>query len=242
MAGEAGAALVALVGRIVVINLPARADRRRQVAAELGRLGLGLDHPAVTLFPAIRPDAAGPFPSVGARGCFLSHRAVLGLIAARGWERALILEDDAAFPADAAARLAAVGRAAAGQGWGMLYGFAPEAASGPGPLLALDPATGVMRTHFVAFRGPVAAAAAGYLDAIAARPPGDPRGGPMHVDGAYSWFRRDHPEVQALAARPPLALQRPSRSDIAGPRWFDRLPLLSGAAAALRRLRRPGPG
>lgn len=242
MADGAGAALIALAGRIVVINLPARADRRRQIGAELARLGLSLDHPAVTLFAAVRPAAAGPFPSIGARGCFLSHRAVLGMIAEEGWERALILEDDAAFPDGAATRLAAARDAAAGQDWGMIYGFAPEGTAGAGPLCRLDPQTGVMRSHFIALRGPVAAAAAAYLDAMLARPPGDPRGGPMHVDGAYSWFRRDHPEVLTLAALPPLALQRASRSDIAGPRWFDRLPLLATAAGALRRLRRPPAG
>ncbi len=161
------------------------------------------------------------------------------MIAGAGWDRALILEDDAAFPAGAAGRFAAARDAAAGQGWGILYGFAPDRTDGPGPLVRLDPRTGVMRSHFVAVTGEVAGRLAAYLDAMLARPAGDPQGGPMHVDGAYSWFRRDHPAVLTLAAVPPLALQRASRSDIAGTRWFDRLPGLRAASGALRRLRPP---
>ncbi len=59
MAEQAGAALLALAGRVVVINLPDRADRRQAIGAELARLGLGLEHPAVTLFAPSGPMRPG---------------------------------------------------------------------------------------------------------------------------------------------------------------------------------------
>jgi glycosyl transferase, family 25 len=55
---------------------------------------------------------------------------------------------------------------------------------------------------------------AGFLRQVLDRPPGHPEGGPMHVDGAYTTFRRNHPEFMTLAAIPSLGHQRASRSDI----------------------------
>lgn len=76
-----------------------------------------------------------------------------------------------------------------------------------------------------------------YLQAMLERPSGDPAGGPMHVDGAYSWFRRAHPDLRTVLATPPLGYQRPSRTDVHALRWFDRLPGLHRVAALLRRVR-----
>lgn len=241
MQQTAGAALLEAFERVIVINLPERADRRREIDAQLRRLGLSLDHPAVVLFPAVRPATPGPFPSVGAHGCFLSHLAVLELIAGEGWHSALILEDDTQFGADAGTRLPdLVGRLAA-EDWAIVYGFGAPAGidvpGGTGGWIALPPERGVRMLHFVGVRGQVAAELAAYLRTMMARPPGHPDGGPMHVDGAYSWFRRARPELLVLALEPAIAVQRASRSDIAAPRWFDGVPGLRGAVALLRRWR-----
>src|SRR5690606_31802208 len=85
---------------IYVINLAYRADRRLEMSAELARLGLSFDDPKVTLFAAVRPEDAGEFPSVGARGCFMSHLGILHSALALGLRSILILEDDADFTAD----------------------------------------------------------------------------------------------------------------------------------------------
>ncbi len=70
-------ALVRLFDRVLVINLPQRADRRRGIDAELRKVGLALDHPKVEVFAAIRPDHAAGFPSIGAHGAFRSHLGVM---------------------------------------------------------------------------------------------------------------------------------------------------------------------
>ncbi|MBC7483864.1 MAG: LPS biosynthesis glycosyltransferase, partial [Rhizobacter sp.] len=95
----------------------------------------------------------------------------------------------------------------------------------------------VQTTHFIGFQGEAIAAAAAYLAAMLERPPGDPDGGPMHVDGAYSWFRRAHPEFQTVLAVPPLGYQRASRTDIHDLAWFDKLPVVRELVSAVRRAR-----
>jgi len=89
--------LLTLMDAIYVINLPYRTDRRAEIDVQLARAGLSLSHPKVHLFEAVRPDEPGPFPSIGARGCFLSHLGVLKDAAMRGFDKVLVLEDDADF-------------------------------------------------------------------------------------------------------------------------------------------------
>lgn len=230
--------LQALFSHVYVINLKSRADRRREMADELARIGLSFDHPAVTLFPAVRPEDAGPFPSLGARGCFMSHLGVLADAEARGARAIAILEDDAAFAPDFAARAPAMLDALARCEWGVFYGghhgFETDAAG----LVAVPPAQGVGTTHFICLNRPAIGPARRYLEAMLTRPRGAPEGGPMHVDGAYGWFRRDNPGFATFAAAPPLAVQRSSRSDVEGARWFDRAPMLREAAALARRVLR----
>ena len=63
----------------------------------------------------------------------------------------------------------------------------------------------------------------------------------MHVDGAYHWFRRAHPELVCFIAEPPLAYQRASRTDIHALSWRDRVPLVRELVAFGRKInnRRP---
>jgi glycosyl transferase family 25 len=61
--------------QVRIVNLVDRPDRRREVIAELDRIG-GMA-PNISFYDAHRPDDTGGFPSLGARGCFESHLAVL---------------------------------------------------------------------------------------------------------------------------------------------------------------------
>lgn len=238
----AAQALLDCFGRIVVINLPERADRRRGLDAELRKLGLSLDHPDVHIFAAIRPAGPEGFPSTGAHGAFRSHLGVMERMLEKGWDRALVLEDDMAFAPGAAARLPGLAAALAGRDWGLVYGHpgdqpartpAPDAAG----LVTLPPDLGLIQLHFLGLGRSAAEIAVPMLRAMLTRPAGSPEGGPMHVDGALNWVRAANPALPALAISPAIATQRPSRSDIADPRWFDRLPLLRDLAVAARRLR-----
>ncbi|MBB1161835.1 glycosyltransferase family 25 protein [Aquariibacter albus] len=229
-----------LFDRIVVINLPDRADRRREIDAQLQRIDLRLGQGVVKLFAAVRPDDAGDFPSRGARGCFLSHLGVLREAREAGVRRLLILEDDCDWVRGLdAATWRTAWSSAEGMGWDIAYGghqalHLPPVAD---RWQAVDSRAPVQTTHCLAFSARGIERAVVHLETMMARKPGDPRGGPMHVDGAYTWLRTDHPDLRTVAAVPPLADQRPSRTDIHDLRWFDLTPGVRTLVSLLRRLR-----
>lgn len=214
--GFDAALLRTLFDRVYIINLPERSDRRREMAAELGRVGLSLDDPLVHLFPAVRPADRGEFPSIGARGCFLSHLGVLKDAQAKGHRSILILEDDVEWTATALDPTLGA-KALIETEFAFLHGgpgYDRERPDGPILLTPLAPDDDIGLTHFIGLRGPIIGELIVYLEAMLARPEGSPEGGPMHVDGAYCWFRQAHPDFACYVCAPSVAQQRPSRSDI----------------------------
>lgn len=222
--------LFASFDRLYILNLPGRADRRRDMAGELARIGTGFDDPRVRLFPAIRPADAGDFPSIGAQGCFLSHLAVLREARDSGCRNILILEDDCDFagaietllPA-ALDRLDLLGADIFYGGYALPEGLAVAQPMAT-PLMLANSATPIRTTHMIGFARGAIDALIPYLGAMLTRPRGSPEGGPMHVDGAYGWFRASRPDLSTWLAHPRLGHQRPSRTDIAPPGPLDRLP------------------
>jgi len=232
----AGAALLSMFDQVFIINLASRTDRKREVEHQLSRLGLGFDHPQVTLFKASRPEDKGEFQTVGTRGCYESHLGVIRAALGGSGERFLVLEDDMDLSPDFETRLPGLAENTQLRGWDIFYGFSPEA-GGP-PVAEFAPDKAIECLHFFGFSRAVAEQAEPYLAAIYSRPDGDPRGGAMHVDGAWSWFRRGHPQFRTIGISPALAEQRPSRTDIHDLNWYDRIPLLQPVLNALRRLKR----
>lgn len=237
----AGRALLDRFEAIRVINLPHRTDRRREMTAEFARLGLAVDGERVAFHDATVFDAAGTFDTIGMRGCFNSHLGVIEGARDAGRTSVLVLEDDCDFVLDADAALPpALGRLAS-VNWSVFYGgylkWEPDGAK-TGPVGLAEPGDPVLGGHFIAFRGTAIAEAADYLRAMLGRPPGSDEGGPMHVDGAYGWYRRAYPERQTWVATPWLGEQRSSRTDIHGHKWLDRSPLTRDAMSVARRVKR----
>jgi len=221
-----------LIDAIYVINLPFRVDRRAEISTQLSRLGLGFNHPKVRLFEAVRPDDAGEFPSIGARGCFMSHLGVLRASIAKSAKSVLILEDDADFTPEFVKIDTNEVADIAAKPWEILYlgySIGNQIQEVTGLIQPIAPTLTVKQTHAMIFRGPALFRAADYLEKMAARPGGDKAGGPMHVDGAYSWFRRDNPDIAAAIASSPWAVQRASKTDIHDTGWKERIPLLGEA-------------
>ena len=216
---------------IYVINLASRPDRRAEMSRQLARQGLSFSSPNVHLFPGIRPTDSGGFESLGARGCFMSHLGVLR--DATGRRNVLILEDDLDF----AENFAPVDLP---DDWGVFYGSARHSLSSELSLTIAPPEAPIECAHFVAFNGNQIQPVIEFLELLLSRDPGDPRGGPMHVDGAYSEFRRRNPEVRTYVATPDLGFQRSSKSDIAAAGWIDRFasPRISSLARRARRVLR----
>lgn len=202
--------------RIIIINLPQRTDRRREMDQELEGIALAND-PKVRYFPAIRPTEAGRFYSIGARGCYESHKQILRE-AANSNKSVLILEDDCEFVAGA--HLYEIPKH-----WDIFYGG--YTASIPDELHDSD----IMGSHMMGFSRNGAKAVSDYLELL------DCDGSHPPVDAAYVWFRRAYPEISTHFAVPSLAGQRASRSDIVSLRWFDRLPIFQQLANFLRRMR-----
>ena len=222
--------------RLIVISLPYRTDRRREMVVQFARLGLSMKDSRITLFDAIRPEEAGGFASVGARGCFESHLAALRLCSEA--RSVLILEDDTDFAPDIPKLLAAA-MSALPADWSIFYGGGYGLPASRGGAVTNAPAAiGITEAHFIGFNGGAIRRAAVCLEAIRSREPGDPRGGPMHVDGAYGHFRAANTDLQTWVATPALGHQRASRTDIHELRWFDRWMFIKGVAGLLRKAAR----
>lgn len=214
-----------------IINLPERVDRRDDICAELRSCGQTLESSGLEFFDAIKPFDKGDFPSIGARGCFLSHLHVLRAARDADLDAVLILEDDAhfgkAFQMGAATMPAVLDTV----DWDLFYaGYAiPSGAPQPqGETLELRaPTDALLTSHAMIFRRSAIDAAILFLEALLTRPAGSAEGGPMHVDGAYNWLRRAHPELKTVVSVPALITQRASRSDInAGPAWIEDIPFI----------------
>nr|WP_314262213.1 glycosyltransferase family 25 protein [uncultured Devosia sp.] len=243
MTAEAGESLLATFERVRIINLKTRTDRRRETSAEFARLGLPVDGGRVAFHEAKRPSDPGGFQTIGARGCFFSHLGILEAALDDGVENVLIVEDDLDFSRDAEHLLPAALGQLATRHWDVFYGgllscSIPAECSTDQPLSRASSGNGVMGAHFIAFSRAAVQLAVPYLNAIAKRPPGSPGGGPMHVDGAYSWLRQAHPELETWFASPELGHQRASRTDIHELCFIDRTPFIRDVATLARRMKR----
>jgi glycosyl transferase family 25 len=209
---------------IRILNLPHRADRRREMIRELARFGLAED-PRVSFFKACVGTDSGPFLNKNVHGCFLSHLALLETAANAG-ERVLVLEDDCDF--DSAVR----GYELPGD-WDIFYGG--YEADDPSDLENSN----IIGAHCMGYSPQAAKRLATYLRALledpefpadmkaAAEPDFNPAIRPP-FDGAIVWFRRANRDLKTSFAQ--IAVQRSSRSDITAGAWDSSFPALASIA------------
>src|SRR5262245_54618489 len=230
--------LTDLFERGFVINLPDRVDRRKALTRELRRAGMALSPGRIEIFPAIRPDSAGRFPSVGARGCFLSHLMVLKKARDEVRGEVLVLEDDLALNPRFAELEPEIVHQLAEADWDIVYfghrtGLRPQ--EGPELVRCEGP---VLLAHFLGYHRRVLDRLIGFLERMLTQPAGHPEGGPMHFDGALTTFREQNPDVITLLTWPMLGWQTSSRSDIDAGSWFDRVPVIREFAGVARGFKR----
>jgi hypothetical protein len=208
-----------------IINLPERRDRKRAMKREVKKLGMPIVGANIEVFPAIKPSRRDGFPSIGARGCFLSHLSILKKAKGNNLNSLLVMEDDLSISPLLATEQEKLLRTLSESHWHFAYfGHALETEFPVFPEKAIlrrfdGP---IMLAHFYAVNGAILDRLIAFLEAILTRPEGHPDGGPMHVDGAYSMFRQVNPDVKTLVALPSLGRQRSSRSDIYPNRWYDK--------------------
>lgn len=226
----------AAIDKIFIVNLPERSDRRRQMDKQLRKLGLSLQSDKVELFAAVKPDAVLNWPSLGARGCFMSHYQIIRLAQERNYQTVLILEDDCDFVDDFVTHWQSLGPGLQQIAWDVAY---------PGHILELAPAAkaqwqggerSIGLTHCYLLNRSAIASLLSFLDDVMARPAGHPLGGPQHYDGALNTFYFQYPEIQVVVANPSIAFQRRSKSDVSTGR-FDSIPVIGWILSLLRTLR-----
>lgn len=196
----------------LVINLPDRTDRRRDMERELRRANLTAE-----FFPAIRPESAEPFHMLGVKGCYMSHLTVLKQ--AIGAASLLIMEDDLNFVHDLD-RMSVVHQLPSN--WAIFYGSYMDLphAGGPSTICPMPPKMEVRGSHFYAVAGWAIPKVIEKLEIFMTRERDHPDGGPMPIDGALNIIRQQDTSMVAYVADPGLGYQRISRSDISG-KWFD---------------------
>lgn len=213
-----------LFERAYVINLPERSDRRQGAAKELQKLDLAFTPNQLELFPGIRPVETGGFPSIGAQGCFLSHLQILRQARQDHLMNVLIIEDDLlihrAFQPVESSLIEALSQ----QAWDMAYfgDSTDRPVVQPVAWQRLDHE--ILTTTFYGVHCQIFDRLIAFLETLMMRPSGHPDGGPMHLDGAYNVFRRQHADIITLQTNCGLVAQRSSRSDIYPSAWYESVP------------------
>lgn len=164
------------LGQLYVVNLPYRTDRYAEFCEQLSRPGIGPDHPKVRFFPAIRPEDAGEFTSIGARGCFLSHMKVVEIAHSDPDAHVIICEDDLDFTAGFKSRLPGILRVLGDTDWDIFIGGYVSDTVGEvlnrDPLVfRVPPDQELIGSHFYILRGSAISRLYHFLRAMNARPP-----------------------------------------------------------------------
>lgn len=220
--------------RVSIINLPSRADRLRALRGELRRVGFDIDNPKVTIPFAPEPADANGFPSRGVYGNFLSHLAILESAYQDGLQNVLVLEDDAIF--SARFRTCPMVETLSSQPWDICFiGHALKLAPAPSGFLRSD--APFKWAHCYAVNRSAMPRLVDYLKATIERPVAHPAGGKMYIDGAFSLFRQQNPDVVSLLAAPSLSSQKGSPSNLSARKWYDENPLTKPIVASARAIR-----
>jgi glycosyl transferase family 25 len=207
----------------LVINLACRKDRRIEMQRQLARIGW-----TVNFCEAIRPSDRGPFPTIGARGCYLSHLECLESALSKKATRLILMEDDLNFSTDMPQVWNSVRAFLESNDFDILYaGHHFDHKRGLSGIVKIGATEHCIGAHFLIFSQSGIERFASGLQEILLRPEGHLLGGPMHVDGAYSTIRAQNPSIIAYAQFPSLGYQRSSRTDIHDRRFLDRVPLLA---------------
>lgn len=233
--------LTEFFNRVYVINLPYRVDRRNAMEKELESAGMPFTLGKVELFEAIKPDSAGPFESIGYRGAFLSHLAVLKKAKELQLKNVLIMEDDLAISEHLEDYEDSIIEQLQESKWDIVqFGYFPDrfVKLGESAFATLEPFSGeVIGAHFYGVNGKALEQLINFFEMLLSRPAGHPDGGPMSPDGALNIFPWQHQDIVRLISIPSFGGQRSSRSDCYPDlKWFDRLPVFKRLATVARDL------
>lgn len=227
--------------RVYVINLPYRVDRRKAMEQELENAGMPFTPGKVELFAAIKPDSAGNFESIGYRGAFLSHLAVLKKAKELQLNNVLIMEDDLAISEHFKKYEDRLIEQLRQSNWDIVqFGYLSDQCVdlGESAFATLEPFSGeLIGAHFYGVNGKALEQLINFFEMLLKQPAGHPGGSPMSPDGVLNIFPWQHKDIVRLISIPSFGGQRSSRSDCyPNLKWFDRLPLFKRLATVARDL------
>jgi hypothetical protein len=224
--------------RIYIINLLSRKNRLKEIEQQLKNIGMSLSSNNIFIFPGIRPTESDEFPTIGARGCFLSHYEIIKISNKLKINNFLIIEDDLNFSKNFEKIITEAIIELKNTQWSIFYGgykiHQYKIKKTNNKIYEISNHLPVGETHFIAFNNEITNELLDYLYKILQRKGGDPEGGPMHIDGAYSWFRNSHPKFKTFICIPELGYQRSSRTDVRNLDWFDKSPIIKNLIAIAR--------
>lgn len=223
------------IDQIYIINLPEMTKRCEATLKELARLGIRRDSTKIQIPFAPRPADANGFSSRGVYGNFLSHIGILKDARDKGFKRILVLEDDAYFSKRFERQQEDLVEALESIAWDICFpghSLKAEIVDQPDGLVRTQ--AGFMWAHCILVNHTILDRLIAYMEATIDRPVGDPLGGKMYIDGAYSMFRTLEKDVRSFVWKPVLSLQRRGPSSLGMNHWYDRIRILAGFVACLR--------
>jgi hypothetical protein len=224
--------------RVEIIHLRERRDRYEALRQELSRFGFPIERANIPDAP--KPEDANGFPSRGVCGNFLSHLDIIQRAEADGLESVLVLEDDAIFRTTIGSRGSEIAETIRTLDWDILY-LGHSIRNPPPSENGLVAYSGAFYwAHCYAVKGRAIARLARFLELVVERPAGHPLGGKMYIDGAFTLFRQQNPDLKFLISSPRLSIQRGSESSLGKSTGFGRLPFISTMRSARDELWRHG--
>jgi glycosyl transferase family 25 len=230
--------LIDYFDRISIVHLRARTDRYHALVCELRRMGIEITNKKVSIPDAPMPADANSFPGKGMYGSFLSHLDILQSARKNDLQSVWVLEDDAIFSRRFVREQHKIVEFLSRNEWDICYfghTLTDELRSLP---LGFPRYSGAFYwAHCYAVHARILPRLITYIEETIERPRGDPRGGKMYIDAAYTLFRKFNPDVVTLVANPVLSLQRGSQSSLGEGYWYDRNALARPAVRLARLMR-----
>ena len=203
--------------KIYVINLPSRPDRLLSIRKEMAALSVSVDAPKLSVPVAPILDDPGGFPTKGVKGNFLSHLANIEDAYDNGFERVLVLEDDAIFRSSLRDVVfqRVVLEAVDAHEWSMWFPGHALKSHPKGSSKLVYPTTEAFKwAHCYAVHRRGVKALRDYLHLVCDRPAGHSEGGKMYIDGALSHFRKQFTDHICLVSNPVLSIQKSSDTNL----------------------------
>jgi glycosyl transferase, family 25 len=224
--------------RVAIIHLPERKDRYRAMRRELAGIGIDIRSPKVSMPAPPMPADPNGFPSRGVYGNFLSHLEIIEKAYSDGANSVLVLEDDAMFSKAFNANQSKIAKCLRARKWDQVFighSIAQKLPTSPSGLVRFQ--GDFFWAHCYAVHRQVMPRLIAYMRSTIEREAGDPLGGKLYIDGAYSLFRQFNRDMICLLTSPRLSIQKGSASSLNRTSWYDRNLLVKWPRTAIRHLR-----